>query len=95
MFDWQADLEVQSSDSNEGSKVVSRHFWVYWVVSVPLTVVVFLVWRTWWHQKKNHYRQKYPSVKVDSIVTERGPNLLNRLTRMMLEREKIDDIEFN
>lgn len=95
MFDWQADVEARSSDSNEGTTVVSRHFWVYWVVSVPLTVVVFLIWRTWWHREKNHYRQKYPSVKLDSIVTDRGPSLPKRLTGLMLERKRVNDIELH
>lgn len=95
MFDWQADVKAQSSDSKDGTKIVSGHFWVYWVVSVPLTVVVFLIWRTWWHREKNHYRQKYPSVKLDGIVTDMSPSLLNRLTRMILERKNANDIEFN
>jgi hypothetical protein len=42
MFDWQADVKAQSSNPNEGPRVASRKFWIYWVISVPLTIVVLL-----------------------------------------------------
>ena len=93
MFDWQADVKAQSSNPNEGTRVVSRNFWIYWVISVPLTIVVLLTWRTWWHREKNHYQQKYPHVKLDNIVPDMGSNVFNRLTKMMWERKKLKDIE--
>ena len=93
MFDWQADVKAQSSNPNEGTRVVSRNFWIYWVISVPLTIVVLLTWRVWWHWEKNHYRQKYPHVKLDNIVPDMGSNVFNRLTKMMWERKKLEGIE--
>ncbi|KAF2678031.1 hypothetical protein K458DRAFT_377367 [Lentithecium fluviatile CBS 122367] len=95
MFDWQADGKAQSPNPNEGSKVVSRHFWIYWMISVPLTIVVLLTWRTWWHREKNHYRQKYPHVKLDNIVPDMGSNVFNRRIKKMWERKKTEDIELN
>ncbi|KAL8928730.1 MAG: hypothetical protein Q9208_001508 [Pyrenodesmia sp. 3 TL-2023] len=50
MFDWQAP---------EGSSVLSSLFWIYWAVTIPLTFVVFLVWRFWLHQHNDH--DKAPS----------------------------------
>ncbi|KAF2463811.1 uncharacterized protein BDR25DRAFT_244802, partial [Lindgomyces ingoldianus] len=52
MFDWQADVKAQSSNPNEGTKVVSRRFWIYWVISMPLTIVVLSTWRIWRHQER-------------------------------------------
>ncbi|TVY41047.1 hypothetical protein LSUB1_G003808 [Lachnellula subtilissima] len=39
LFDW--DAETQSG-------VVKNRFWIYWVVTVPGTVAVLVVWRLWW-----------------------------------------------
>ena len=52
MFDWQA--------SSDGSSVVSSRFWIYWVVSVPLTAVIIVGWRLWWKRQQVHYAMEYP-----------------------------------
>ncbi len=51
MFDWQASSE---------DTVVSNRFWIYWVVSVPLTIGLFVGWNFWWKRQKVHYAIKYP-----------------------------------
>lgn len=38
MFDW---------DATNGTDVVSHRFWIYWVVTIPLVLVTFLVWTVW------------------------------------------------
>ena len=45
MFSWQP---------SPGQRVVSRHFWIYWVVIIPLTLFVLILWRIWikWHRKR-------------------------------------------
>jgi hypothetical protein len=91
MFDWQADAKGQPSDPNDGTKVVSRHFWVYWVISVPLTVAVLSTWFTWWHWEKDHYIQKYPHVKLDKLGF--GSNVYKRLTEITGTRRKLKDSE--
>lgn len=45
MFDWQ---------EPEGSSVLSSLFWVYWVVTVPLTLAAFSAWRFWLHRHRDH-----------------------------------------
>ena len=90
MFDWQADAKAQSSNSSEGTDVVSKYFGVYWAVSLPLTIVVLSTWRTWWHREKDRYRRKYPHVHLDPDV---GSNVSNKLKRMMWKRKVSGDIE--
>jgi hypothetical protein len=51
MFDWQAGTKTKSLNSDGETGVLSRNFWMYWAVSVPLTIVVLLAWRTWWHRE--------------------------------------------
>lgn len=47
IFDWDA-------DNNRGEDVVNRRFWVYWAVTVPLTVLTVVVWLiyNWYAGKK-------------------------------------------
>ncbi|USP82427.1 Notoamide biosynthesis cluster protein M' [Curvularia clavata] len=93
MFDRQSDT---SSDPEKDSDeiVVSRHFGIYWVVSVPLTIVVLLSWRTWWHRQKNHYRKKYPHVKMDPDVRlDRLDRLGRMLPKKRVKREEGKELE--
>lgn len=48
MFDWGA--------GNTGS--VSRSFWIYWVVTIPLTIVTLLGWGLWWQFEKKRFVQE-------------------------------------
>jgi hypothetical protein len=58
VFDWQASSEDGSSDHS----VVSSRFWIYWVVSIPLTAATLVGWRLWWNHQKMHYAMEYPQV---------------------------------
>ena len=37
MFDWDATED----------RLVSRRFWIYWAVTVPLTAAVLVIWLAW------------------------------------------------
>ncbi|KAF2662093.1 hypothetical protein K491DRAFT_279713 [Lophiostoma macrostomum CBS 122681] len=41
MFDWQAE---------RWSEVVSQRLWLYWVVSIPLTLIILTIWY-FWHRR--------------------------------------------
>lgn len=43
MFSWN-----QSSSVTDRSTLVSNKFWIYWAVTVPLTLSVMAIWRIWW-----------------------------------------------
>lgn len=52
----------------KGSTVVSHRFWVYWAVTVPLTIATILLWLAWFRRKdiaikwkKSHRRRSSPS----------------------------------
>ena len=90
MFDWQADAKTKLSNSIEETEIVSRYFGVYWLISVPLTVVVLLTWRAWWHQEKDRYRRKYPHVKLDSGISS---SISSRLEEMIWRRKRLADVE--
>lgn len=49
MFNWQAD---------SGITVVSPRFWIYWAITLPLTIVVVLVWFIWIQRKDARHRRE-------------------------------------
>jgi hypothetical protein len=57
MFEWNNDL----------GHIVSRQFWIYWAVAVPLTVTVFLAWLAWWywHNLSKQYDSPGPPTLAD------------------------------
>ena len=60
MFNWQAD---------PGKPVVSPRFWVYWAITVPVTVVIFLAtlcWvfiQEWLHRYRARIREKREEIE--------------------------------
>jgi hypothetical protein len=34
-------------DANNGAGIVSHRFWIYWVVTIPLTLLVLGIWGVW------------------------------------------------
>jgi hypothetical protein len=50
MFDWNA----ENSDSS-GNSIVSSYFWIYWVITIPLTGLVGAGWRFWWTWEKRNF----------------------------------------
>jgi hypothetical protein len=53
MFSWS-----QSSSQSGASSVVSNRFWIYWAVTIPLTVLVIIIWRVWWLWQERSYQDE-------------------------------------
>lgn len=58
MFDWQADPASSASSTSPDLRTVSRSFWIYWAVSIPLTIAIGLGWRLWWQFEQRKYDQQ-------------------------------------
>lgn len=64
MFDWQ---DVGDGDDSSGAggatsaedkhPIVTSRFWVYWSITVPLTITILCVWRAWWVAQDRHFRK--------------------------------------
>ncbi|KAI9152193.1 Notoamide biosynthesis cluster protein M' [Paramyrothecium foliicola] len=60
MFNWQ--------DSAELGTVVSSKLWIYWIVSIPLTIIVILGWLLWWRNQKSYYEGRYENNPLPRIT---------------------------
>ena len=68
MFDWKANMRANPSNAEDGTKVLSTNFWIYWAIALPLTFLVLLCWRIWWHREKSFYFRKYPHARPTEDV---------------------------
>jgi len=50
MFNWQQD----GSGGVEGS-TISNHFWIYWAVMAPLTILTFGGFALWWRVEQKRF----------------------------------------
>ncbi|KAJ4347608.1 hypothetical protein N0V95_005254 [Ascochyta clinopodiicola] len=73
MFDWGAD---DSDVVDAHSLTVSRKMWIYWVITVPLTVLTLLLWMLWTRRETSRssqrlmiYRTTKVPVKAEGVVT--------------------------
>ncbi|KAK7739750.1 hypothetical protein SLS53_005720 [Cytospora paraplurivora] len=48
IFDWQPE---------NGDSVVSSRFWIYWCLTIPLTIVILVLWRAWWVGQDRYFRE--------------------------------------
>jgi hypothetical protein len=63
MFNWHA---ADGSFSEAGSSSVVKSFWVYWAVTVPLTVVVITIWRLWWSRERRQFEHEIDTAIDDT-----------------------------
>jgi len=42
---------------------VSQDFWLLWVVALPLTAIVFVIWRVWFRDVRARFLRDLPSPK--------------------------------
>lgn len=61
MFEWMPDKDDASPTGGAGGEddddVMSKKFWIYWLIAVPLTVLILCVWRGWWVTEDRFFRR--------------------------------------
>lgn len=63
IFDWQSDNGSSSSSGSSSSgdddndPVVGYDFWVYWAITIPLTIIILVLWRAWWVGQDRYFRK--------------------------------------
>jgi hypothetical protein len=65
MFNWQA---------APGQSVVASRFWMYWAVTIPLTVFVLVVWLSWLsthnHSEKTPFDERMAALSRERRTTK-------------------------
>ncbi|KXH61475.1 acetyltransferase [Colletotrichum salicis] len=69
MFNWQVSTSSDSTGGG-GKPTVVPQFWIYWAVSLPLTVAIVIGWRVWWHFQKSYYEIKFWRSEKENVVFE-------------------------
>ena len=66
MFDWLAPDKDDDDAGKSGAKsggepesdaILSRQFWVYWIICIPLTLLILFIWRAWWVTQDRYFRR--------------------------------------
>ena len=64
-----------------------RYIWIYWVITVILTILVVVGWRVWWTVQDRDFRRSLPRVvqteKLEAVVRKSVKE--NSLPRSFLE----------
>lgn len=87
MFNWQA---------SGTEPVLSSRFWIYWAVTLPLTLLVLSVWLSWLHQHKSHEPKTLQNVLKSQTRPEarRHSNIWHQLKSSRLRSQmKAEDDE--
>ncbi|KAF4122451.1 hypothetical protein GMORB2_7443 [Geosmithia morbida] len=45
------------SSDEHGNEILSRQFWVYWIICIPLTLIIIASWRAWWVNQDRYFRR--------------------------------------
>ena len=72
MFEWQgssSSITTSSvSASSSPSYVISANFWIYWAITIPLTIAVIIGWRLWWVHEDRAYTAQLAG-EMDGVVS--------------------------
>jgi hypothetical protein len=66
MFNWQGAEDSNAATTNgtssapASSHVVMPSIWIYWVVSVVLTLFIIVGWRVWWLNEDRKFQKRLP-----------------------------------
>ena len=55
-----------------GNSYVSRQFWIYWAVSIPLTCVTLVVWFAWtrWRMRQHRKQNEMNRESLHNLIAE-------------------------
>lgn len=71
MFDWGG---LNSGETK--SLTVSRSIWIYWAITVPLTIVTFLVWMFWSRSENNKTSKRLMIYRKNSPIKSENAALM-------------------
>lgn len=75
-----SDNSTSSDSSGSDPPVVSNQFWIYWAVTIPLTIVIVLCWYIWEQRREKRY------VEEDTAIEKGVESMEIQIQREMRER---------
>jgi hypothetical protein len=82
MFEWGdvGDDNDATTKTVKPDPVVTSLFWIYWSVTIPLTISILCIWRAWWVAQDRHFRKHLSrDLSEEQFWTEDGrPRTLER-----------------
>lgn len=67
------------------------YIWIYWVISVILTIIVIIGWRVWWVSQHREFRKRLPKV-VRSTALDEGSLQTPNVNEKALERSFWEEV---
>jgi Mg2+ and Co2+ transporter CorA len=65
-------------DAAAYNRIVSRRFWIYWIVTVPLTVAVFALW---WARQKVKERNERKANEKHAALKQDNPETVEKVVK--------------
>jgi hypothetical protein len=67
MFTW------RSSDADDSINRASPDLWIYWAVTVPLTIITLAGWALWWKYEMSRFDRDVQIASQGSPTKRPGP----------------------
>ncbi|KAH6662103.1 hypothetical protein B0J14DRAFT_310194 [Halenospora varia] len=64
MFSWSSSNNNADDTTKSNPSTVSPNFWIYWAVTIPLTLITVAVWRVWWLWQERKYQEQVNKAAV-------------------------------
>lgn len=74
-FNFQDQNNDNNNNNNESEPVVSKDLWIYFVITIPLTMFVVLFWRWWDRRREKRYEAEDRDIeagieKMEQVIME-------------------------
>lgn len=74
-FNFQDQNNNSNNNGNEDEPVVSKDLWIYFVIAIPMTLVVVLIWHLWDRRRERRYQREDADIeagieKMEQIIME-------------------------
>jgi len=82
------DNNNNSSNNINGSPdhIVSRYLWIYFVISIPLTVVIVLFWRWWDRRRERRYAAE--DVQIEKGIEKMEQEIMANMRKRTMNKAR-------